>query len=681
MRTKRAIAVLMMLLVMMACAPGVITAEQKTVTVTVTDATGLAKVFTDPLEEGVTAVIINLSGDSMSADSVVTLNTQAGITYTIKGATSDSYSFTAPIKITGDGTVVIDNVYINASATSVDQALWVGDKANVTVNANIIGGANQTYVLWTQDQAKVTINGSIIDNRPAGENPTADTSRFGVAASGGNATQSGSSVVINGAVKVTDNGISASGYSSVEVKSVEAQLANAVNAKDNATVKVNGTAGQDVVKGKTDGIVAQNDSKVTVTAGNVIGNTGRGVAADNNSVVKVPGNVSGKTVGVEAKDSSTVEVEGDVNGADAEAKGERVLNGGSGIKAENSANVKVTGNVRGGKSFGDGAEGGDGIVASDDSKVEVTKDVTAGESYGTEAEGGEGIVASGNANVKVLGSVLGGNCYQMPGTSPVGCSAGYGIRMSDYPTISVGGDVYGGSMGNSAGESGDGGHGVYIEAADNSNETSSLTVKGAIGGGTGGNGAGSVSGDGIRIVFRTPSEAKEKWTTDDVPSVTLWKLQAGSSTSGNAIYVHAAAGINKPGAEDVNKTFNYIIRTESGENGTLSAAETGNAGKSVKLNVTPNSGYVVSAVEADAGEIVQSGNQFSIKMPTYGGVNVVARFEEGDETPVTPVTPSKTAAGPSTGDDSSITLWVVLVLVCAAAIITFVIIDRKKKKS
>ncbi len=660
MRTKRAIAVLMMLLVMMACAPGVITAEQKTVTVTVTDATGLAKVFTDPLEEGVTAVIINLSGDSMSADSVVTLNTQAGITYTIKGATSDSYSFTAPIKITGDGTVVIDNVYINASATSVDQALWVGDKANVTVNANIIGGANQTYVLWTQDQAKVTINGSIIDNRQAGENPTADTSRFGVAAIGGNATQSGSSVVINGAVKVTDNGISASGYSSVEVKSVDAQLANAVNAKDNATVKVCGTSGCNSFTAKNYAIASEGNAKVSVSGCTVI---------------------SKSSFGIYAKDSSTVEVEGDVNGADAEAKGERVLNGGSGIKAENSANVKVTGNVRGGKSFGDGAEGGDGIVASDDSKVEVTKDVTAGESYGTEAEGGEGIVASGNANVKVLGSVLGGNCYQMPGTSPVGCSAGYGIRMSDYPTISVGGDVYGGSMGNSAGESGDGGHGVYIEAADNSNETSSLTVKGAIGGGTGGKATGSVSGDGIRIVFRTPSEAKEKWTTDDVPSVTLWKLQAGSSKSGNAIYVHAAAGINKPSAEDVNETFNYIIRTESGENGTLSAAETGNAGKSVKLNVTPNSGYVVSAVEADAGEIVQSGNQFSIKMPTYGGVNVVARFEEGDETPVTPVTPSKTAAGPSTGDDSSITLWVVLVLVCAAAIITFVIIDRKKKKS
>lgn len=638
MRTKRTIAVLIMLMLMAlpTFVPGVY-AEEKTVTV---DTAAKLQAAVNEANENIK---VQLQNDIVGG---LLLNTKSGVTYTIEGVNSTgTYKLEGPVKITGAGTVVINNVFINAAnynsyGDGIDgYSLWVIDTADVTVNANVIGGANQKNVLLVQDQANVTVN-NIIDNRAS---TTTDSTRSGVAVSGGDASKSGPTVVINGKVDVTDNGITASGYSSVQVKSVVSDLANAVNAKDNATVKVKGDSGSNLFKAKNYVVASEGNAKVSVEGCTV---------------------TSSSSYGIYAKGSSQVEVTGDVKGADATAPADlttNTANGGSGILAEDNASVKVTGNVSAGKSYGYGADGGTGIKASDSSYVKVTGNVTAGNSEGKEAEAGEGIVAENSAKVEVGGNVKGGACKETESGVQT-CSSGNGITMGAYATVIVQGDVTGGSAEEGKGEDA---HGAYITAGDNAKETGKLTVYGTISGGN--------SGNGIRFFFGTPSEAQEgKWTLNDIPEVTLWKLNA---KTGNEVYCHSAGGIVKPSAEEVNKDFNYIIRTTQAENGNVAPQkETGNAESSVKLVLTPDKGYAVSAVKTTAGKINESKGQYSITMPSYGGVVVSAEFAEAE------VVPSDTPAKVNTGDNNSMVIWIVVVAVCAVAICAYVVIDKKKHK-
>ncbi len=647
MRTKRTIAVLIMLMLMAlpTFAPGVYATERtETVTVEVTDIKGLLDAV-NGVADNVKNVNVILK-NSITPGGDVLLNTKEGVTYTIES--KEATNINASVRITGEGTVALKNVYINTANYSgsygsfVPYSLWVQDTANVTVNANVIGGVNQTNILYVYGQAKVTVNGNIIDNR-GGTDAKAD--RSGVAVSGGDASKSGPTVVINGNVKVADNGITASGYSSVQVQDVESGLANAVNAKEHATVTVKGVSGSNQLTAKNYVIASEDNAKVSVEG----------------CTVK-----SSSSYGIYAKDSSQVEVTGDVKGADATAPADlttNTANGGSGILAEDSASVKVTGNVSAGKSYGHGAVGGTGIKASGSSYVNVTGNVTAGDSEGKEVDGGEGIVANDSAKVEVGGDVKGGACHKTAESSVATCNGGNAITMGAYATVIVTGDVTGGD----AEQEGEGGHGAYITAGDNAKETGKLTVYGTISGGN--------RGDGIRINFVTPSEAKEGgWTLSDIPEVTLWKLKAGAGT-GKEVYCNSEDKTGKPSADEVNKDFNYIIRTTQAENGKIAPQkETGNAESSVKLVLTPDKGYAVSAVKTTAGKINESKGQYSITMPSYGGVEVSAEFAEAE------VVPSDTPTKVNTGDNNSMVIWIVVVVVCAVAICAYVVIDKKKHK-
>ena len=151
MRTKRTIAVLIMLMLMAlpTFVPGVY-AEEKTVTVT--DAAGLQGAVNEANENIKVKLQNDISGGLL-------LNTKSGVTYTIEGVNSSgTYNILGAVKITGAGTVVINNVFINAANYSsygdgIDgYSLWVIDTANVTVNANVIGGGQPdeySFGLWS----------------------------------------------------------------------------------------------------------------------------------------------------------------------------------------------------------------------------------------------------------------------------------------------------------------------------------------------------------------------------------------------------------------------------------------------------------------------------------------------------------------------------------------------------
>ena len=643
MRTKRTIAVLIMLMLMAlpTFAPGVYATERtETVTVEVTEIKGLLAAV-NGVEDNVKNVNVTLM-NSITPGGDVLLNTKEGVTYTIES--KEATNINASVRITGEGTVALKNVYINTANYSgeygsfVPYSLWVQDTANVTVNANVIGGVNQTNILYVYGQAKVTINGNISDSKSGTD---ANSDRSGVAVSGGDASKSGPTVVINGCVKVADNGITASGYSSVQVKDVESGLANAVNAKEHATVTVKGVSGSNQLTAKNYVIASEDNAKVSVEGCTV---------------------TSSSSYGIYAKGSSQVEVTGDVKGADATVPADlttNTANGGSGILAEGTASVTVTGNVIGGKSYGYGAVGGTGIKASGSSNVKVTGNVTAGDSEGKEADAGDGIDANDRAKVEVGGNVKGGACKETGSSYPLTCSSGNGITMGAYAIVIVKGDVTGGSAEEGKGEDA---HGVYITAGDNAKETGKLTVYGTISGGN--------SGNGIIIDFKKAKEGG--WTLNDIPKVTLWKLKA---KTGKEVYCHSADKIVKPSADEVNKDFNYIIRTTQAENGKIAPQkETGNAESSVKLVLTPDKGYAVSTVKTTAGKINESKGQYSITMPSYGGVEVSAEFAEAE------VVPSDTPTKVNTGDNNSMVIWIVVVVVCAVAIGAYVVIDKKKHK-
>ena len=212
---------------------------------------------------------------------------------------------------------------------------------------------------------------------------------------------------------------------------------NAVEARDNAEVKITGDA-----EGNNIGVMATDSSTVEVNGsvtgshtefsettgpdGTTVKNSiqiGTGVAASGDATVTVTGNVSGGNVGIGAADEATVEVGGNVRGgnvgvyvtddATVEIGGTVFSPTGNGIisndkvdslgeKVPNTADVHVTGDV---------GTYNDGIIVKGNTTVTVDGDINAGhviKAIGTNAEGeeetkeyyvGNGINASGNASV------------------------------------------------------------------------------------------------------------------------------------------------------------------------------------------------------------------------------------------------------------------------------------------
>ena len=138
MRTKRTIAVLIMLMLMAlpVFAPGVYATERtETVTKEVTDIEGLLDAV-NGVADNVKNVNVTLK-NSITPGGDVLLNTKEGVTYTIES--KEATNINASVRITGEGTIALKNVYINTANYSgsygsfVPYSLWVQDTANVTV--------------------------------------------------------------------------------------------------------------------------------------------------------------------------------------------------------------------------------------------------------------------------------------------------------------------------------------------------------------------------------------------------------------------------------------------------------------------------------------------------------------------------------------------------------------------
>ena len=279
---------------------------------------------------------------------------------------------------------------------------------------------------------------------------------------------------------------------------------DALNTYDSVNVTVNGD-----VSGHEDGIDA-NDQSIVKVNGNVSSKDEDGIDANDQANVTVNGNVYGGhgADGIDASDDAVVTVKGDVHGGD-------------GLAPDKDGNL-----FEGTMSDPDGfSDGGSGIEAGKNSQVKVDGNVYGGDSYGTYSFAGAGIEAADAAKVEVSGNVAGGNQIADPnvapniideGTEHEYLTAGYGgdgVDMTATADVTVGGDVTGG---NASGQGAVAGCGAYIELTLTANvsrdpETGEsvavkntpgqLTVKGTI---TAGDSTGKNGEDGAVLFYAQP---------------------------------------------------------------------------------------------------------------------------------------------------------------------------------
>lgn len=279
---------------------------------------------------------------------------------------------------------------------------------------------------------------------------------------------------------------------------------DALNTYDSVNVTVNGE-----ISGYLDGIDA-NDQSIVKVNGNVSSKQEDAIDADDKANVTINGNVYGGhgADGVDASDDAVVTVKGDVYGGDGLAPDEDgnlfegtmsdpegFSDGGAGIEANINAQVKVDGNVYGGDAYGTYGYAGGGIEADDAAKVEVYGNVTGGDQiadpnvvpniydegtenqYMTSGRGGDGVEMMGTSDVTVGGDVTGGNA------SGQGAVAGCGAYISLTLTATSSRDS----------ETG--------ESVTTKNTPGQLTVKGTI---TAGDSTGKNGEDGVALFYGQP---------------------------------------------------------------------------------------------------------------------------------------------------------------------------------
>ena len=235
-----------------------------------------------------------------------------------------------------------------------------------------------------------------------------------------------------------------------------------------ATVTVTGDV-QNVVASSEDGITYSGGTPSSVPAGttdveftgSVTGSTGtEAVKAKDDLTIKVDGDATGGSYGVNAHGGASVTVDGNAKGTEAYSNGVYASGAGTevtvgkdatgvevGAAATSGASVTVSGNA-----VGTGSESYFGVYASGtDTEVTVGGNVT-GASKGAHAQdnakitvtgnatgGNLGVYAESGANVKVSGDANGTGTY------------GYGVSASGADTeITVGGDATGGLLGAAA---------------------------------------------------------------------------------------------------------------------------------------------------------------------------------------------------------------------------------------
>lgn len=438
----------------------------------VTDSEGVSHAFaTDTDAE----VIINMQND-INMDT--SLEANEGQNYVING----NGNTISDVIINGEG-----SVDINADVTSEESyaALEVWGQAEVTVEGDVTG---EYCGVVAGDGSTVTVEGNV-------------TSENGMAVDA-----VGADVTVTGDVTGEYSGIVAGEGSTVTVEgNVTANNGSAVNIwSSNAE---DPESSQDAPEETTE--ATPEDTVVTVV-GDVTSVNGAAISA-NSGTVEVTGNVTGQT-GIYASGDAVVNVTGNVSGVDA-ADSESNWSG-TGIYAGDNAEVTVDGNVSGGngslteeemKDPEGYSDGGIGIDATNEAIVTVTGDVSGGDGMGTFSYGGVGVHAEGESTVTVEGNVTGGDVVADPAVEALQEEVvidAAGNTQTYYPCVSEGGDAvvanYGATVtvggnvtgGSTNGDHGNGGNGIllqnYTMYEDEQFATGSVTVKGTASGGANG---------------------------------------------------------------------------------------------------------------------------------------------------------------------------------------------------
>lgn len=262
------------------------------------------------------------------------------------------------------------------------------------------------------------------------------------------------------------------------------------------------------------------DTSVTANEGqnytiNGNGNVISDVSLNGSGTVEINADVTGvdNYAALAVWDDVTVTVNGDVSGHDVTEEEDWSA---AGLEAGGSAKVTVNGDVTGGSGMQTEevmedpmgySDGSVALSAYDNAEVTVTGDVTGGDAYGTYAWAGDGMYVKDEAQVTVGGDVTGGNVTADPEvevytetweaengeteTFIANSVAGAAIVAESTATVTVGGDVTGGSTNGDAGE---GGNGIILKVADSQYDEEgnkielegAVTVDGTVTGGAGG---------------------------------------------------------------------------------------------------------------------------------------------------------------------------------------------------
>ena len=723
MKKKRAITAVVALLLALAVSLNVFAVEVSSV-----DA------LKDAFNKSTGDITIDITSD-IASDGEIELVSLEDANYVING---NNNTITGGLKISGKGTVEINNAKLNATAEGA-AALHVVEQADVTVSGGSVASEKGDGVLAVGGSDDGTVGG-----------PTVSVNTSVSGATNGVNAQGRSKVDVNGAVTSSGNGVKAIGNSNVSVTKTTdnaiASTGDAVTASDNATVKVTGSINSADGKGinvdeganvtltggsitaKTYGIYAYDtsyakDPKVTVTGNITTTGTGSDYAGvfTNDAIVNVTGNIqsasNGAFAGINDLNKALV-ITGNIDaagyGLKTNSNGVPTANitgnitaGGNGVEAVVESRVTIKGSITGGNNGIYAADsavvtvtGGNvtgsiyGINASSVSKVNVTGNVS-GKDGSTEMtkspSGGGGIYASKTAKVTVDGNVSAGKTY---GRS-ISTFGANGIVAADASSVSVTGSVSGGNISElkapGGGQAGD---------AIRMDRTAKVTVGGDA---VGGSATGGVAGAGAKIVLK----GNESYTTAgslNVGGKIIGGSATGTATAGDGIkYDHTdgtwlieqmptvtlfKAEAGGEGAKAVATSWN------GGEDGVLDYVALNNQHNYiVKVDAAANGSVSPSSATAKPGEIVtlsvtpNSGYKIAsvsvdgAELKTENGVYSFVMPANGGVTvsaAFEAVPTVTTAAGPATGDNSHLLLWGALML-ASAAVVVFIIIKRKNR--
>ncbi|MDR1588760.1 MAG: S-layer homology domain-containing protein [Oscillospiraceae bacterium] len=289
------------------------------------------------LENGDSDVTITLTGNIVYSDEPITIDGSKIVTINVGGFTLSVTGATGPaltVESGGQLTINVGSGSFEVSSTT-GNGVYAGSGAVVNITGNITTEGNGSTGVYAEAGADVTINGSVTNTgtvtgevfdsfgvHAVGDGTEVDVTG-GVSATGnlsiGVYAAEGADVVVAGGVEGTEYGVLALAGVSEESQA------------DGATVTVNG------------GIVA-----ISSPATRAIGVKAEGGA----QVIVLSGGVKGSGCGVSAEDEDTyVKVTGDVTGG---YTGEAVNTTSLGIRAEFGAEVYVIGDVYGGSDDDDG---------------------------------------------------------------------------------------------------------------------------------------------------------------------------------------------------------------------------------------------------------------------------------------------------------------------------------------